>query len=63
MGGIATVPQGVTLTNQVDKTEETLRRVELLLKDIQRNGNHGEISIRVIAGRVRITGGAEVEIK
>lgn len=45
------------------KIEAILRRIAEKLRDIERNGNHGEIVIRVVAGRVKISGGAEIEIR
>ena len=45
------------------KIEAILRRIAEKLRDIERNGNHGEIVVKVVAGRVKISGGAEIEIK
>lgn len=46
-----------------DKTEGILHRVEELLREILETSNHGEITIRVVAGRIKVSGGPEIEFK
>lgn len=61
MGDQAAAEQGDP--SPEDKIEAILRWVAEKLADIRRHGNHGEIVIEVVAGRVKIRGGAEIEIK
>jgi len=63
MGRVATVERGVKVAESGDNTAAILHRIDELLRLIRQTSNHGEIVIRVSGGRVKVTGGPEIEYK